>query len=321
MESADAVLARSPKLKRQLKAAAPLTRNQEKLLSTAAAIREAPGETELTFMARQLVQCTLPHSNPGDVPSWKRRNGKYTLSIKPGTDENDKSFGFPYGVIPRLLLFWITTEALRTKSRRIELGHSLSEFMRGLGLDPSRGGKRSDVQRLQDQQRRLFKATISFHQKMEEDPKRHGERWLDMQVAPKGEFWWDPHEPGQGTLFESFVILGEDFYDALTSNAVPVDMRVLLAIKRSPLALDLYAWVTWRVFKISKPMFIPWDGLMQQMGGEYARVNDFIGKAKGAFRKIRAFYPALNLTYGKGGFTLYPCPPAIAPRAPREISA
>ncbi len=116
-----------------------------------------------------------------------------------------------------------------------------------------------------------------------------------MQVAPEGELWWDPCDPAQGTLWGSYVVLGEQFYKAITGAAVPVDMRVLRATKRSPLALDLYAWSTWRVFRLSKSTFIPWVGLMQQMGGEYERAGNFVQKAKAAIRKIRTVYPALKL--------------------------
>jgi len=104
---------------------------------------------------------------------------------------------------------------------------------------------------------------------------------------------------------------GEHLFEAITAFPVPVDMRVLRAIKRSPLALDLYAWVTWRVFKLQKTAFIPWEGLMRQMGSEYERVDNFVGKAKSALRKIRAVYPGLDLRYRKGGLLLYPSPPSV----------
>lgn len=41
--------------------------------------------------------------------------------------------------------------------------------------------------------------------------------------------------------------LGEDFFKMVTASPVPVDMRALRALKRSPLALDLYAWLTYTV--------------------------------------------------------------------------
>ncbi|MDQ2844242.1 MAG: hypothetical protein M3Y72_25020 [Acidobacteriota bacterium] len=62
-------------------------------------------------MALQLVLCTLPHSDPGDVPQWTRRTGSVMLGITPGRDfEKNRSLGYPYDTIPRLLLFWMTTE-------------------------------------------------------------------------------------------------------------------------------------------------------------------------------------------------------------------
>jgi hypothetical protein len=188
--------------------------------------------------------------------------------------------------------------------------------MREVGLDPSRGGKRSDARRLQDQMRRLLNARMSFQQSIKEEH-RHGERRLNMEVAPESELWWNPRDPEQGTLWGSYVVLGEYFFEAITALPVPADMRVLRAIRRSPLALDLYVWATWRVFKLQKPAFIPWDGLMGQMGGEYERADNFVQKAKGALRKIRAVYPALKLEYGKGGFFLHPSLTAIAPAAKR----
>ena len=45
----------------------------------------------------------------------------------------------PYGNFPRLLLAWVCTEAVRTRSRVLVLGDSLSEFMRTLGVYSSDG--------------------------------------------------------------------------------------------------------------------------------------------------------------------------------------
>ena len=40
----------------------------------------------------------------------------------------------PFGNLPRLLLAWVCIEAVRTGSREIILGKSLSEFMRKLDI-------------------------------------------------------------------------------------------------------------------------------------------------------------------------------------------
>lgn len=127
---------------RQARPAVSLTRQHNKFLDASVSIRLDPDKAEAAFIARQLVQATLPHRNPGNIPVWKRTNGNLTLGIQPGMNvKTRKSYGYPYGTIPRLLMFWMTTEALRTGERRLELGKNLASFMRQLDLDPSRGGK------------------------------------------------------------------------------------------------------------------------------------------------------------------------------------
>ena len=92
------------------------------------------------------------------MPVWTRTNGNLTLGIQQGYDlKTSEPIGYPFGSIPRLLLFWITTEAVQTKRRKLELGNSLSSFMRQLGLDSNTGrGKRGDATRLREQMRRAI---------------------------------------------------------------------------------------------------------------------------------------------------------------------
>ena len=293
-------------------------RSIEKIVDAAAAIMADPvtAEQDKAFLTRQLVQVTLPHSSPGNVPIWQRRNGDLSLSIRPGWDhENNKPMGLPFGSIPRLLLFWITTEALRTESRKIMLGDSMAGFMRDIGLDPyTGGGKRGDGARLRNQMERLFRATISF-EISRSDGEGSGKRWLDMQIAPEGELWWDFKSPDQATLFGSWIELGEKFYDAIISAPVPLDKRALAALKRSPMALDLYAWSTYKSFVLThgkkRQQFIPWRAFMVQLGADYSDVKNFKRKAKATFRKVQAVYPALDLEDVDGGFIIRAAPPSV----------
>src|SRR6266516_1247777 len=65
----------------------------------------------LGFMARALVQACMPHKNIKEQ-FFKRTNGNYSLVMTAHPD-----IGLPYGSIPRLELIWITTEAVKRKSR------------------------------------------------------------------------------------------------------------------------------------------------------------------------------------------------------------
>ena len=298
------------------------TRAQSKMITAAEDIfQDPPDSEELAFLARELVQCTLPHSDPGQAPFWARTNGNLTLSIASGFDPvHTRLVGYPFGSIPRLILFWLTTEALRTRSRHLELGDSYNEFLRDIGFDPDTGGgKRGDAARVKEQARRLFSATISFIQSGELMPERSGERRLNMSVAAASELWWDPKRPDQVNLWDSWVELGEKFYTALTTAPVPVDLRALRALKRSPLALDLYAWVTHKSLSAArqgKPQFVPWQGLKAQFGADYKTTKNFRVKAVQALKKIETVYPGLKLADAIGGLIILPTSrPAIAIKA------
>ena len=210
-------------------------------------------------------------------------------------------------------MFWLCGEAVRKESRHIVLGKSLSEFMRQIGLEPrSGGGKYGDAKRLHSQMERLFRATISFETV-------GGPAWLDMAVAPKGMQWWDPARPHEDALWEGWIELGEDFYNAITAAPVPVDLRALKALKRSPLALDLYAWLTYTSFSASRRKqrrTVPWVGLHGQLGSEYAQLRDFRAKVRLALKKIQLVYPALRVEITAESLTVLPTSrTAIASRA------
>ena len=90
---------------------------------------------ERGFMARMMVLCSLPRTNPGNRKEYKRVNGPYRLYMQAGPETK-----LPFGNLPRLILAWLCTEVVRTQSREIVLGKSLSVFMRTLGVYSSAGG-------------------------------------------------------------------------------------------------------------------------------------------------------------------------------------
>jgi len=287
-----------------------LTRADHNFLTAVTDIRQNPDDRELAFTMRELVHCTLPHRDPGDVPGWSRQNGSLFLGIRPGwSAATKKNTGIPYGSIPRLLLFWLTTEAVRNKSRRIELGRSYSEFIENVGLNiETGGGKRSDFVRLKNQLHRLFCATIAFEQAPEHNGLQ-GLRWLQLPVSRAGELWWDPKTPQQLEAFMSWVELGEDFYNMAIKAPVPMDLRVLKALKRSPLALDLYVWASYKSLmaaRSGRPQAMTWQNFMQQFGTEYKRANDFQKAVTEKLKLIQQLYPDLRIGEFRGGLEILP---------------
>ena len=269
-------------------------------------VSASEADADLGFMARMMALCCLPRTNPGATLQYKRVNGPYKLVMIAGADCK-----LPFGNLPRLLLAWVSTEAVRTQSREIVLGRSLAEFMRTLGVYSS--GGRVQI-RLRNQMRRLFSATVQL---VYED--EHGEARVSSSVADRTEFWWNPKRPDEPSLWESKLRLGEDFFNEIIQHPVPIDMNTLTALKRCSLGLDLYLWLVYRTFPLRAPLRLTWQQVYRQFGLHPDKASDkrtvlnFRSQALRELKKIKLAWPGLNYSIAPGVLILHPSIPAIAP--------
>jgi hypothetical protein len=256
----------------------------------------------LGFMARMLVQTTLPHRAQLGT-QYTRTDGDVTLSI---TDLGGA--GLPYGAYPRLILIWMTTEALRTRERRLELGRSLSSFMGQLGLQCT-GGHWGTIPRFRDQMERLFGAAISTRWKRDQRSQTCV-AGSNLLLAEEFELWWAPQKLPRTPMAQSNVTLSQRFFDQLMEAPVPLDLRAIRALKRSPLSLDLYAWATRRVSYLKRPLRISWRSFQLSFGAGYADTpqgkSRFRGNAIEALRRVKAVYPNLKIQLQQDGILLLP---------------
>ena len=280
-------------------------KNIEKLIVESLAIedQEAREAGTLGFMGRALVQATMPHRKI-DGNEFIRENGSFRLTIL-----SPSNIGLPYGSIPRLLMAWITTEAVKTKQREIILGQSLSEFMSKIDIVPT-GGRWGSITRLKSQMKRLFSSTVSCHYS-----DSTGIANINLQVTDEYQFWWEPQHPEQITLWESTVKLSQNFFEEITNNPIPLNIDVLKAIKKSPLAIDIYCWLTYRMSYLKKQTEISWWTLQSQFGSNYSRDHQGIRNFKRAFlrelKKVHLFYPDALVDGDGKGLTLKPSNPHI----------
>ena len=260
----------------------------------------------LGFMARTMALCSLPRTNPGDQLQYKRKNGPYTL-IMTATGE----YKLPFGNLPRLLMGWVCSEAVRTQSRDLVLGDSLAEFMRTLGIYSSSGGTQT---RLRNQMNRLFNSSVRLVYKNE-----RGEATVSSSVADRTEFWWNERKPDEYSPWESKIRLGEDFFNEIIQHPVPLNMNILAALKRSALGLDFYLWLNYRIFALRAPLWLSWPSLYRQFGADPTKAGDkfivrnFRKDSLRELKKIKLSWPELNYATAKGVLILYPSKPAIAP--------
>ena len=266
-------------------------------------------DPDLGFMARLMALCSLPRTNPGNRLQYKRVNGPYKLIMIAGGDNK-----LPFGSLPRLLLAWVCTEAVRTQSRELILGSSLSGFMRKLDLNPSGGSNRGDRTRLRNQMRRLFRCTVQL---IYED--EYGDANVSSLIADRTEFWWNERRPDKPMLWDSKIELGEKFFQEIIQHPIPLDMNTLKALKRCSLGLDLYLWLTYRTFVLKRPLRLSWRQLYRQFGAHPDKASDkrtvqnFRQKALRELKKIKIAWPGLNYSTAPGVLILSPSNPAIPP--------
>lgn len=283
----------------------------QKLITESLAIEaeEAKKAGTIGYMARALVQATMPYKNPGNVSVWGRRNGDFSMMMQPGyvLDKLNMphSVGLPYGTKPRLIMNYICSEAVKKRSQEIVLGKSLSEFMRQLGLEPT-GGRWGTIPMVREQSKRLFSATISFQYEGKDAEISGG-----FRIASHTVLFWDTKSPNQTGLWESVVTLTDEFYREIIDRPVPIDMRALSALKGSSMALDIYAWLTYRMSYLKQPTEIQWELLAAQFGADYAEIRDFKKNFLKQLKKVLVVYqPNINET--NTGFLLKPSKPHIS---------
>jgi hypothetical protein len=271
--------------------------------SLAVEVQDAHQAGCLGFISRAMTLATLPHRSVAGN-EFTRTNGNYTLSII-----SPSAIGLPFGNIPRLLMSWVTTEAVRIKSPELELGPSLSYFMRELGLMPT-GGRWGSITRLRDQMTRLFASSVTC---IYQDHQRTS--IFGIKMISEANLWWNLQSPDQVPLWKSTLRLGEDFYKEIINHPIPVDMLALKTLKRSPMALDIYCWLTYRMFCLQKPVEIPWPALQMQFGADYHRLIDFKINFIKQLKLVLTVYPEARVKDGENGLLLKPSKPHIAQKS------
>ena len=277
-------------------------------------IDAAGGEPEMGFMARLLALCSLPRTNPRDRKEYVRRNGPYALVMVAGGLNK-----LPYGNLPRLLLAWVCSEAVRTQSRDLVLGRSLYEFMHKLGLKDRSGSPRGDRARLKNQMRRLFTCSVQLVY-----AEGDHEIVVSSYIADRAEFWWSVTRPDAPVLWDSTIQLGEKFFEEIIAHPVPLDLNTLKALKRSPLGLDLYFWLVYRTYTTKAPLTLSWRQLYRQFGAHPANgpadISGFRRQCLRELKKIKRAWPDLNYHTVTAALVIEPSPPRIPPSQLRLIS-
>lgn len=271
----------------------------------------------LGFMSRALVIASMPYKDP-KADSFTRQNGDFKLRILAGYEG-----GIPYGIYPRLLMSWVATEAVKTDSPWIELGDSLGGFLRDVLDLSSTGGKNGTNTRVTEQMKRLFGSLITAQYTGGLQSRGFTLRnvliadSLDVDEDELNNKIWTPQARDEAGAWRTKLKLSDSFFKELVECPVPVDLRAYKALRGSPLAMDVYAWLTYRMrYTQRKTRPIPWEALMSQFGSNYGTNldqsrRDFKKAFLAALQHVLIIYPKANIEVKENGLVLLPSPTHI----------
>ena len=251
---------------------------------------------ELLYLPRDLVTMTLPHSPLKGSIYW-RKNGNRQLSLHVAPQ-----IGLPFGVYARLILMFLTTERIRSKDRRFELKSSWRQFLRNMHL--AWGGEKYLA--IKDQLRRLCATTYTLQINSEESE--------SIDNITVSDHWFQSPDCVR-------VSFSEAFFNMTGNSVIPLETRIVHKLKRSPLTLDLYAWLTYRTTNLPKTTFISWPKLRDQFGADYKRLRDFRSRFHRCLNIVLRQNPiSPEIEIRPAGLRLSPAPPADVEWVERQIA-
>ena len=259
-------------------------------------------DQRIGIMHAGFAMTALPHK---DLPetAWTRQGGNIKLRIEAGTDASDQTVGLPFGSIARMILLYLQTEAVKTRSREIELGRSMNQWLTSMGID--NGGKTYRLVR--EQSTRLSLCRLTFYRVTEESTHITNGSFVRDAILPT-------RETNQLSLWREAVKLDEGFYQSLIDHPMPVREAAIRKIGGRSMAFDVYVWLAYRLHQLTRPTPISWPALFQQFGGGYQHLRQFRAKFKEPLELALAAYPEAHATADENGLTLYPSAAPIPER-------
>jgi hypothetical protein len=264
----------------------------------------------ISFQYVPLIQCSFPHTDPGpQTTHYTRRNGWLELTLSTARPDT----GLPYGVPARLLTMYCASEAVRTRSPEIFLGASVHEFLRRLDVPITRG-ERGSLRSYANQLLRLASCAISIDENIRDGAGRTGLHIRQALFAEETRLWWDSTAGvGQG----SSLILSPVLYESILERSAPLSTNAIRQLRKSPMDLDVYAWLAHRLFQLSRPSTISWAQLSAQFGHDYAELRYFRRFFSDSLKRVLKVYPDAKLKSSDTGVTLLPSRPHVEPRIPQ----
>ncbi len=249
---------------------------------------------------------SLPHKRLADDQAWQKKGHRVTLLVEPGRmvkRGQTTLHGVPYGARARMILLFLQTQAVRTGTREIELGRSMSAWMERMGI--AWGGETARA--LREQAARISACSLKFFW---EDGDEEG--WARGAIVSSGLRFHAMTDDTQGRLWEDRVVLDEIFYRALQAHPVPLQEAAIRELRERSMSLDLYVWLAWRLHTLNRPTPISWPAIYAQFGTGFKEMRHFRPRFLDSLAAAVAAYPEARVEISETGIVLNPSRPPVA---------
>lgn len=240
---------------------------------------------EITYMHSTMVQCFFPQKKlPKDKIDYQIDHGRVSLNITAGNlmmgEQGLVRQQVPSGSKSRIIMAYINQESIRTKNKKIDMGHSLTDFMRKSGL--SIAGR--NAREVEQQVKNIAAADITIGG-------FNGKHSLTVKapIVDAVDFWLEKN-PRQDSLWTPELCLSDKYYDALMERPVPLFMPHVIELQKSPRDMDLYAWLSYRLPRVRRPVKIPYASLQVIFGDNVSSLRKFKQKLNESLKRVLAVY-------------------------------
>lgn len=201
---------------------------------------EVEEEQEIWYQYSTFCSHTLPQSSTTETESiTEYTNNKLSISC---------TKGLPYGGVARLIILYVNSMAVKYKSREIDIGRSIKDFVERLGYTSSyiEGGINEQVLM---QLEKLFHTTYvnsSLVKTLTKDNEYILEKKDTRLHLFDGTLTWENVHNTLTTNTVAKVVLSDNYFQEILKHPVPLSLDAIKSMKKSPLALDLYAFISYR---------------------------------------------------------------------------
>ena len=191
--------------------------------------------------------------------------------------------GLPYGVPARLLTIYCASEAIRTRVYANQL-------------------------------LRLIHCALSIDENIRDANGRSGLHIRQVLFAEEARLWWDEAEgTGQG----SSLVLSSVLFQSILERSAPLSTAAIRQLRKSPMDLDVYAWLVHRRYHLSRPSTMTWAQLSGQFGHSYGEIRYFRRCFGDSLKRVLKVYPEAKFKWTDAGLILLPSKPHVE----RSLSA